>query len=329
MAMPDRRARVLAGLDLAALTGVEIGPLDKPLVARADGSIIYVDHLETEALCQKYAADQHVATDKIVEIDAIWGDNTLAQALGPRAPVDYVIASHVIEHVPDLIAWLDELRQVIKLGGDLRLAIPDRRFSFDFLRRETDLADILDAYVHRARKPRPISILDFALNAAPVDPVAAWDGKLDPASLHTWHTANGALGLAQDAIENDTYHDVHCWVFTPASFVDLFRRAGALGLIRFACREFHDTGSYEIEFFAALTPCDDTSEVEASWASAAGKIKTRKRRSTSLLLHRSGKRLRAMVQQNIYMRRLVRSETARWARRLLLARAKPRRRGRT
>jgi len=78
--------------------------------------------MNTAALRQKYAADASIDVDDIVEVDAVWGDHTLAQALGGRAPVDYAVASHVIEHVPDMLAWLEELHAVIKPGGDLRLA---------------------------------------------------------------------------------------------------------------------------------------------------------------------------------------------------------------
>jgi predicted SAM-dependent methyltransferase len=35
-----------------------------------------------------------------------------------------VIASHVIEHTPDLVTWLAEIRAILQPNGTLRLAIP-------------------------------------------------------------------------------------------------------------------------------------------------------------------------------------------------------------
>lgn len=271
--MSDRKARIRSGLELSTLTGLEIGPLNRPIVERTDGDILYVDHMNTAALRQKYAADASINVDDIVEVDAVWGDHTLAQALGGRAPVDYAVASHVIEHVPDMLAWLEELHAVIKPGGDLRLAVPDRRFSFDFLRRETSLADVLNAYVHHARKPTPASILDFALHAAKVDVTEAWEGTVDVPRLSKWYTPQDAIHLAKDALLNDTYHDVHCWVFTPTSFIDLFLQAGSLGLVRFSCKKLHKTEPLQLEFTVALTPCDDVAEVVASWKAAARELR--------------------------------------------------------
>ena len=79
----DRREKLLNGLDPGQCVGVEIGPLASPIVSRADGQIIYVDHASTEALRAKYADHTAVDTARIVDVDAIWSANTLRQAIGP------------------------------------------------------------------------------------------------------------------------------------------------------------------------------------------------------------------------------------------------------
>ncbi|HWA78898.1 MAG TPA: methyltransferase domain-containing protein [Acetobacteraceae bacterium] len=261
----ERSEKLTAGLDLKKMVGIEIGPLDKPIVRKCDGEVIYVDHTDTASLREKYKNDPYVDSAAIEEVDAIWGAKTLQEAIGSDRKVDYIIASHVIEHVPDLITWLEELRSVLKPTGEVRLAVPDRRFTFDYLRRETTFADILSAYLLRPRMPMPISILDFALNVTRVSNVEAWEGKLDPARLQPQRTVDDALGMARDGLQNGLYHDVHCWVFTPRSFADLFARAGEAGLIRFACSAFYDTERYHIEFFTSLRPCQDRAEVARTW----------------------------------------------------------------
>ena len=134
---PSRRDKILASLDLPALDGVEIGALSVPLVTPAEGPIFYVDYKGTDALQEHYRHSPNIDASSIVNVDGIWGDKTLAECLGPFRSVDYVVASHVIEHTPDLITWLGEIRQVLRPDGTLRLAIPDRRYSFDYLRAET------------------------------------------------------------------------------------------------------------------------------------------------------------------------------------------------
>ena len=257
----DRRTKILSGLDLRTLTGLEIGPLDRPLVRRTDGQIVYIDHADTPALRAKYGADPNVTVSDLVEIDAVWGEKTLLEAVGRM--VDYVVASHVIEHVPDLITWLAEIRDVLVPEGQLRLAVPDRRYTFDFYRGETRLADVVNAWFMKARKPLPHAILDFCLEFTEVDVVRAWRGEvIDQKPVHT---LDSALSIAADARDRCGYHDVHCWVFTPDSFVRLMGRLAELGLIPFACRAFFEPELNTLEFIVHLDRCDDSAKAAATW----------------------------------------------------------------
>jgi hypothetical protein len=54
-------------------------------------------------------------------------------------------------------------------------AVPDRRFTFDCLRRESKTSEVLTAYVLRAVAPTPQMILDHYLNVRAVDVIAAWN----------------------------------------------------------------------------------------------------------------------------------------------------------
>jgi hypothetical protein len=260
----DRKDKLLAGIDLQRSTGLEIGALDKPIVSKAQGSILYIDHMDSASLRQKYANDPNIDVAKIVDVDAVWGPQSMFEALRGHK-VDYILASHVLEHVPDLITWLEELRSVLNVGGDVRLAIPDRRFMFDYLRRETTVADIVHAFLMRAKAPLPYSILDHCLNETIVDEVQAWQGKLDPDALRRKRTLDEAMTIARDALVTGRYHDVHCWVFTPRSFAELFEQAAALRLINFACHGFFDTEQYQTEFFLRLRECGDRRRIVESW----------------------------------------------------------------
>lgn len=276
--MKNRREKLLGGLELSCSTGAEIGPLHNPIVSKSEGQVIYVDHKDTESLRKAYAKDQGVNVS-IIHVDAIWGAQTLKQAiegyakdkgdLGESLALDYVVASHVIEHVPDLVTWLQEIRSILKPDGTVRLAIPDRRFTFDYLRRPTELTSVLVAYLHRARIPNTHCILDFCLNEAAVDRVTAWQGQIDGVTLKRSHTFDGALNVARDALEHGNYHDVHCWVFTPASFAGLCRDLAAHGLLDFECTEFHDTAINEIEFFVHMRACDNAAAKARSWQAMA------------------------------------------------------------
>ena len=258
----DRREKLLDGLDLVRLEGVEIGPLTSPTVSKNDGNIIYIDHTDTETLKQKYANHEGVDANEIVSVDAVWGQNTIEEALGIGKRVDYIIASHVVEHVPDFIGWLGELSSILAPGGSIRLAVPDKRFCFDCRREDTRLSDLLTANLERARRPQAREIIDFALYHMHMEAVAAWDGALvmgppGPDQLRQ------AFDMARQAAQGD-YVDVHCWTFTLASFARIMEQLAHLGLTDLACLRAHDTEVYDHEFFVIMKPSDHE-EVVRSW----------------------------------------------------------------
>jgi hypothetical protein len=258
----NRREKLLCNIDVARRVGVEIGALCRPLVTRQDGRVFYVDHADTATLREKYRTDPDVDLDTLVDVDAVWGERPLTEALEQR--VDYVVASHVVEHVPDLISWLGELASILRPEGEIRLAIPDRRFTFDYLRRETGLGDVVYAHMMRARIPLPHIVLDYVLNVVKVDGGAAWKGELRAETLERHHSLAHAMACAAQAMDG-VYHDVHCWVFTPSTFADLMIDLANRGLAVFECTQFFDTASMTIEFFVGLKPTADRDAAVLSW----------------------------------------------------------------
>lgn len=55
---------------------------------------------------------------------------------------DFVIANHFIEHAEDPITCLKTFTRVLKQGGTLYLAIPDKRHTFDAPRDLTEIAHL-------------------------------------------------------------------------------------------------------------------------------------------------------------------------------------------
>ena len=259
----DRRTKLLSGLDLARQQGAEIGALASPLVSRADGPVVYIDHADTDTLKRKYASDPTIDIDAIVNVDAIWGENTIQEALGENKKLDYIVASHVVEHVPDLVSWLQELNSVLKPGGAIRLAVPDKRFCFDYLRQETQLSNVLAAYYNRARQPQVREVIDSELYHLHVSASAAWRGELDTDPLLQPEQLNRAFSVADQA-KNGGYVDVHCWVFTLASFACIMQQLGSLGLTSLACSQCYDTEINAHEFIVIMSPADQA-EVVGSW----------------------------------------------------------------
>lgn len=268
----NRTEKMLEGLDLRTAVGLEVGALDNPIVPPDSPGIFYVDHVDTAALREKYKEHPLVKLEKLVEVHGVWGEKTLAEAAAAVVPVDFFVASHVIEHVPNLIGWLQEIATVLKPNGHVRLAIPDRRFTFDLLRRETGIAEVLAAHFAKARVPQVPQLVDHMENVAKVDAALAWAGTLDREAVEKHHSAAEMLEVVNDALQNGNYHDVHCWVFTPHSFAMLMGRLADLGYHSFACHRFHDTERNTYEFFVSMEQVSEFAAAAATWRALAVQI---------------------------------------------------------
>jgi SAM-dependent methyltransferase len=246
----------LAAID-ADMRGLEIGPLDKPRFAKGEFRVQYVDHASREDLVAKYATDDAMRDhlDEIVDVDFVWsGDTTLAQAVGDEAPFDYVFASHVMEHAPDLIGWLREIAAVLRDGGLLCLAVPDKRLCFDVNRGLTEIGDLVDAHLRGLRAPGYRQIWDFHSKIVEVDAAALWAGTADYSGQ--WRQDldpdQWAYELCLKHRDTGEYIDGHCQVFTPASFLDVYAHLVALDLIDYRIATFVPSAPGTIEFRVVL-----------------------------------------------------------------------------
>ena len=101
---------------------------------------------------QTFALD----VDQIAEVDVVVGDDGLYATLAPHggeSGFDYAIASNIIEHTPDMIGWLGDIARLVHPGGRLLLVVPDKRYTFDYLRRLSSLTDLMDAWIRGNSKP--------------------------------------------------------------------------------------------------------------------------------------------------------------------------------
>jgi SAM-dependent methyltransferase len=245
------RARAFAGLNIEGLRGIEIGPLCRPLVTKDRSSVFYVDHCSTTELKTKYSNDSNVDLEKIVEVDFIWKDQPLVQTVGNICPVDYVVASHVIEHVPDLVGWLKEMHQSLREGGSLILIVPDKRFTFDVQRRVTSYEEVRAAYVERRRRPGLRCIMDHFANVVHADCFQLWQDHSISSDLSFCHSP-AFLSLAAEQYAEGRYIDVHCWVFTPWSFLELMGRISVEEHLGFEIAYFDTTHVNDLEFYIRL-----------------------------------------------------------------------------
>ena len=266
-ALLKMRANVLAHFDIQGKRGIEIGPLYRPLVEKTSGEIYYVDHCSTEELRTKYIGHQHVHPDKIVPVDFIWNDRPLAETAAEVCPVDYIVASHVIEHVPDLIGWLKEMHDSLRDGGTLVLIVPDKRFTFDVCRRTSSYEEVNSGYQEKRRRPGLRTIMDCFSNMVKADCYSLWADYRITGDLPFFYGPE-YLTLAANHYTEGRYIDVHCWVFTPWSFLALLHRINVETSLGFDLEFFDTTHENDLEFYVRLIR---TSHPKTDWLKEAAK----------------------------------------------------------
>lgn len=224
----DRVSQLLSGISLDGV-GLEIGPLASPLVARAEGRrIYYADYANQDELRRRSKNNPAVDLDAIPTIDFVIGSLADYDRIGMR--FDYIIASHVIEHTPDFVGWLNKLLSLLHPGiGRLVLAVPDKRYCFDYFRSLSTLGDALEAYRECRSKPSFRQIFDGASGARTIDTIACWQGRFEDAK--PWMPPERAMMLATKSTEEGRYADVHCWVWTFESFMQMLMQLIELNVL--------------------------------------------------------------------------------------------------
>ena len=148
--------------------GLEIGPSHNPIASKRDGYNVHIlDYLSRDALRKKYAdhAQYGVNIDLIEEVDFVWNGEPLTELIGHTRYYDWIIASHVIEHIPDPITFFQQSEQLLKSDGKLSLVIPDKRYCFDHLSKISSTGELLDAFHEQRKKPSPGQIFDHFSNS--------------------------------------------------------------------------------------------------------------------------------------------------------------------
>ena len=202
-AQRDVRAvrRRLARAYLAG-SGLEIGALHLPLPVPRHAHVAYVDRMTSQELRREYP---ELRSYDLVDVDVVDDGQTLVTV--PDASVDFVVANHFIEHTEDPIAALANHARVLRPGGVLFLAVPDKRRTFD--------------------ASRPVTPLEHVVHDHTAGPAGSRRGHYEE-----WATlVEGLQGTPATeraaALDRDDF-SIHFHVWTPHAFAELLLHCAAV-----------------------------------------------------------------------------------------------------
>ena len=199
--LPDRvvSARTRIAKRYLSGEGIEIGALHNPLPLPRSARIRYVDRLPVSELRAHYP---ELEQEPLVRVDILDDGEWLATI--PDSSLDFVVANHFLEHTQDPVRTLLNAFRVLRAGGVLYVALPDKRYTFDIDRPVTSFDHLLRDFEEGPRVSRRDHFEEWArlVEKVPEDQVPSRSEQLMEQDYsihyHVW-TQREALELLTDA----------------------------------------------------------------------------------------------------------------------------------
>jgi len=243
-----RRGLIERFINVRQASLLEIGALNNPTYLKNEANISYLDWCSPEESAQFRESPGAIVPDYVTL------DKHFAKVVTRR--FDAVIANHVVEHIPDLIGWFQNVSAVLENGGRLFLSVPHKYYIFDRRRHPTRLADLLRAYREDYRRPDFYQVLEHLYETRPILQGDVWNQVDISKALETKRfTLRKAMELAEREVSKP-YSDCHCHVFTTDSFVDIVGDLFTEGFIDLKIVEVHEPQFGGNEFRVVMTRVD-------------------------------------------------------------------------
>lgn len=155
MSAPEHRA---AGYAWLKGTGLEVGALHEPAVLPAECVVEYFDVIDAAEAARRFP---EIDPARLVTVNHLGDLDHDGLAQFDAGHFDFVIMSHVLEHVANPIRVIEEAFRITRPGGMVVLTIPDKDYTFDRPRAITPFAHLWDDYCRNVRENSDEHYLDF------------------------------------------------------------------------------------------------------------------------------------------------------------------------
>lgn len=220
---------------------LEIGPLYKPLFLKNESNIYYADIKNTDEIIKRYEYLGEDIVKQIVPIDYVIEGSYENTFKNKNITFDYVILSHVLEHIPNPINILLDISTILSENGKLCLLLPDKQFTFDYHRENSTFADLYDMYIRGEKNNTPRILLDNNLGAiVENNPINFWNKKITEYPNPNIEKCLERYDKFTSDFDNQSF-DGHYWVFTAKSFLKIIENSTKLNLLPYKLISFYPT----------------------------------------------------------------------------------------
>lgn len=184
-----RLARWLVG------SGLELGPGHIAFECPPDVEVTYVDRWPPADLRKLFPELGDDA--QFTEIDVFADLDRDGLSPFPSRSQDFVVCSHVLEHLADPLALLSEIYRVLRRGGIALVLLPDRRRTFDHDRPSTSLEHLVAEHAAGVKAVDDQHLFEFITLAEPAEALTSKPETCDRDAFYAWHRERSI--------------HVHCW----------------------------------------------------------------------------------------------------------------------
>lgn len=238
---------------------LEFGPLIRPTATKeTHPGIHFADVRSTEDIKKLYTSNDYLEStgltvdiNSVVEIDYVI-KGSYKNTFKNVEKFDTVILSHVIEHMPDIIEFFQDIKSVVKKTGRLVIIYPDARYCFDHFRNGTSFIDAYDVYINKRNSSK--RVFDFVYNVVNENnPWLFWNDKKE-SNMVPKNEFTKAVEAYKKAGEGELPDDTHFWPFSNYQLIKFLYDMDRAGLLDFDIEAFYPTPENHQECMVVLTP---------------------------------------------------------------------------
>lgn len=238
---------------------LEFGPLIRPLVSKEQyPNVVFADVRSTDEIKKLYTSNNYleatglnVDISQVAEIDYVI-NKSYSETFKNAKKFDVIYLSHVIEHMPDIIGFFQDVKNVLSDKGKLVLIYPDARYCFDHFRNGTTFVDAYEVYIDKKNSSK--RVLDFVYNVVNENDATFFWNKKNQNDILPTIDLKKTLGAYDKAMRGELPDDTHFWPFSDFQFVKFLYDMDRANMLDFEIVDFYETQINTQEFMIILEP---------------------------------------------------------------------------
>ena len=189
-------------------SGLDIGPFDKPFLSNPEAMGLTVETVDRWSPKELKQLFPEIINSTVTTPTYTCDVSSNGLSFAPSEHYDFVICSHVAEHVANPYWLIQECYRVLKDKGVLYLSIPDGRYSDDQGRALTSYEYLLDLYERKVIEIPDERVMDYLRSPR------IYTGWVKEAFENN--------AITKEILDNERLRSFHVHVWDSQSFVDHF-----------------------------------------------------------------------------------------------------------